>query len=215
MKSVRLLIFDLDGTLVNTLEDITHSVNFTLGKLGSPLLHLDTVRQYVGDGMKMLLTRALGVHTDLLEEAIGIYMVHQSRNLVVRSRLYPGVKETLEHFRSLPMAVVTNKTLEFSEPLLEKLGIRPHFGMVIGADAGLPIKPSPDAFQRIMKGLGIAKEYAAVVGDGTTDILAGRAAGITTCAVTYGFRSEEELRKAGPDHIIHEFPELKKLFRAA
>jgi phosphoglycolate phosphatase len=215
MKSVRLLIFDLDGTLVNTLEDITHSVNFTLGKLGSPLLHLDTVRQYVGDGMKMLLTRALGVHTDLLEEAIGVYMVHQSRNLVVRSRLYPGVKETLEHFRSLPMAVVTNKTLEFSEPLLEKLGIRPHFGMVIGADAGLPIKPAPDAFQRIMKGLGIAKEYTAVVGDGTTDILAGRAAGITTCAVTYGFRSEEELRKAGPDHIIHEFPELKKLFRAA
>jgi len=214
MKHIRLLIFDLDGTLVDTLEDITHSVNFTLGKLGRPLLHLESVRQYVGDGMTMLLTRALGEHTDLLEDAKGIYMVHQSRNLVVRSRLYPGVKETLEHFRSLPMAVVTNKTLEFSEPLLEKLGIRPLFGMVIGADAGLPLKPAPDAFQKIMKGLGIAKEHTAVVGDGTTDILAGKAAGITTCAVTYGFRSEAELRTAGPDHIIHAFSELKGLFSA-
>jgi len=215
MKPIRLLIFDLDGTLVNTLEDITHSVNFTLGKLGRPLLHLDTVRQYVGDGMTMLLSRSLGMHADLLEEAIGIYTVHQSRNLVVRSHLYPGVKETLAYFRSLPMAVVTNKTLEFSEPLLDKLGIRRYFGMVIGADAGLPLKPAPDAFLRIMKGLSIGKEYAAVVGDGTTDVLAGKAAGITTCAVTYGFRSEDELRQVGPDHVISAFPELKKLFRAA
>jgi len=215
MKPIRLLIFDLDGTLVNTLEDITHSVNFTLGKLGRPLLHLDTVRQIVGDGMTMLLSRALGAHTDLLDEAIGIYTVHQSRNLVVRSQLYPGVKETLEHFRSIPMAVVTNKTLEFSEPLLEKLGIRSYFGMVLGADAGLPLKPAPDAFRKIMQSFGIAKEYTVVVGDGTTDILAGRAAGITTCALTCGFRSEEELRKAGPDHVISAFPELMGLFRAA
>jgi phosphoglycolate phosphatase len=214
MKSIRLLIFDLDGTLVDTLEDITHSVNFTLGKLGRPLLHLDTVRQFVGDGTTMLLTRALGEHTDLLEAAKGIYTVHQSRNLVVRSRLYPGVQETLKHFQALPLAVVTNKTLEFSEPLLDKLGIRPYFGMIIGADAGLPLKPAPDAFRKIMHGLGIAKEHTAVVGDGTTDMLAGRAAGITTCAVTYGFRSEEELRQTGPDHIIHAFSELKELFSA-
>ncbi|NTW60760.1 MAG: HAD-IA family hydrolase, partial [Nitrospirae bacterium] len=187
----------------------------TLGRLGRPLLHLDTVRQYVGDGMTMLLTRALGKHTNLLEEAIGIYTVHQSRNLVVRSHLYPGVRQTLEHFRPLPMAVVTNKTLEFSEPLLEKLGIRPYFGMIIGADAGLPLKPAPDAFRKIMQDLRIAKEHTVVVGDGTTDVLAGRAAGITTCAVTYGFRSEAELRAAGPDHVIHAFPELKTLFTAA
>jgi len=212
MKPVRLIIFDLDGTLVNTLEDITHSVNFTLGRLGRPLLHLDTVRQYVGDGMEMLLTRALGEHTDLLEEAKGIYTVHQSRNLVVSSRLYPGVQETLEYFRGLPMAVVTNKTLDFSEPLLEQLGIRPYFGMIIGADAGLPLKPAPDAFLSIMKRLAVPREHTAVVGDGTTDIRAGKAAGITTCAVTYGFRSEEELRRAGPDHVIHAFAELKGLF---
>ncbi len=213
MKPIRLIIFDLDGTLVNTLEDIAQSVNFTLSRLGRPLLNLDTVRQYVGDGMEMLLTRALGKHTDLLEEAKGIYTAHQSGNLVVNSRLYPGVKETLEHFRGLPLAVVTNKTLEFSEPLLEQLGIRPYFGMIIGADAGLPLKPAPDAFLSIMRRLAVPKERTVVVGDGTTDIRAGKAAGIATCAVTYGFRSEEELRKAGPDHVIHEFSELKHLFR--
>jgi phosphoglycolate phosphatase len=212
MKPIRLIIFDLDGTLVNTLEDIAHSVNFTLGRLGRPLLPLDTVRQYVGDGMEMLLTRALGGHAGLLEEAKGIYTVHQSRNLVVSSRLYPGVQETLDHFRCLPMAVVTNKTLAFSEPLLEQLGIRPYFGMIIGADSGLPLKPAPDAFLSIMRDLAVHKEHTVVVGDGTTDIRAGKAAGITTCAVTYGFRSEEELRKAGPDHVIHAFAELKGLF---
>ena len=215
MRPIRLFIFDLDGTLVDTLEDITHSVNFTLGKLGRPLLHLDTVRQLVGDGTGALLSRALDGHDDLLEQAVGIYTVHQSRNLVVRSRLYPGVRETLDHFRQLPMAVVTNKAREFSEPLLVELGIRPYFGMVLGADSGLALKPAPDAFLKVLRDLAVPKEQAVVVGDGTTDMLAGRSAGITTCAVTYGFRSEEELRRAGPDHIISAFPQLRTLFRPA
>ena len=212
MKPIRLIIFDLDGTLVDTLEDIAHSVNFTLGRLGRPLLHLDTVRQYVGDGLEMLLTRALGGQRDLLEEAKGIYMVHQKKNLIVNSRLYPGVVETLEFFRSLPLTVVTNKTLEFSEPLLEQLGIRPYFRTIIGADSGLPLKPAPDAFLSIMGSLAVPKEQTVVVGDGITDIRAGKAAGITTCAVTYGFRSETELRIAGPDHIIGKMTGLKELF---
>lgn len=214
MKLIHLIIFDLDGTLVDTLEDIAHSVNFTLGRLGRPLLHLDTVRQYVGDGLEMLLTRALNGHTDILADAKAIYTDHQRKYLVINSHLYPGVHETLEHFRSLPMAVVTNKTLEFSEPLLEQLGIRSYFGAIIGADSGLPLKPAPDAFLSIMKSLLVAKEHTVVVGDGTTDILAGRAAGITTCAVTYGFRSETELRLAGPDHVIRSFPELRDMFSA-
>ena len=215
MKTIHLIIFDLDGTLVDTLEDITLSVNFTLGRLGRPLLPLKTVRSYVGDGASALLSRALGGHDELLQQATAIYASHHGGHLVVRSRLYPGVKETLEHFRSLPMAVVTNKTLEFSEPLLEQLGIRPYFGLVIGADSGLPLKPAPDAFEKIMRDLGITREQTVVVGDGTTDMKAGKAAGVTTCAVTYGFRTEEELRETQPDHVIHDLQELKDLFRPA
>ncbi len=212
MKSVRLLIFDLDGTLVNTLEDITASVNFALTKLGMRPVLLDQVRRFVGDGVTMLLSRALGDRQELLEDARGIFLVHHSRNLTVRSHLYPGVRETLESFRTIPLAVVTNKTRDLSEPLLEGLGIRPFFGTVIGADAGLPLKPAPDAFLKILNDAGVRPKDAAVVGDGTTDLLAGKAAGMTTCAVTYGFRSRQELAAAGPDHLIDRFADLSLLF---
>jgi len=212
MKPIGLLIFDLDGTLVNTLEDITASLNFTLQKMGRPPVPLDRVRQYVGDGIEMLMTRALGGRDELLADAIGVYKVHHSRNLVVRSRLYPSVKETLEHFKVLPMAVFSNKTLEFVQPLVENLGIARFFRMVLGADAGLPLKPAPDAIFHIMRALEVPKEETVMVGDGTTDIEAGRAAGVTTCAVTYGFRTGEELRTAGPDYVIHALSDLKELF---
>ncbi len=212
MKPIDLFIFDLDGTLVNTLEDITASVNFTLHRLGRRPIPVDDVRRFVGDGIGMLLTRALGERTEFLEDALGIYSVHQSRNLVVRSRLYPSVKETLDHFSALPMAVVTNKPREFSEPLLDALGIRRCFRMIIGADDGMPLKPAPDALLHIMQSLQAPKERTVIVGDGTTDMRAGKAAGIVTCAVTYGFRPEEMLRAAGPDHVIHQFSELKDLF---
>ncbi len=212
MKPISLLIFDLDGTLVNTIEDITASVNFALTRLGRKPLPLDRVRRYVGDGVTLLMSRALGDRQELLEDARGIFTVHHSRNLAVRSRLYPGVRETLEHFRSIPLAVVTNKPSDLSEPLLGTLGIRGFFRMVVGADAGLPLKPAPDALLRILRDLAAPPERAAVVGDGTTDIGAGRAAGVTTCAVTYGFRSEEELRAAGPDHLLASFAGLTELF---
>jgi phosphoglycolate phosphatase len=214
MIPIRLFIFDLDGTLVNTLEDIAASVNYTLGQLGNRPIPLDAVRQYVGDGIKMLMARSLGGNTARIDEAITIYKDHHRRNLVVHSSLYPTVLETLEHFSSLPMAVVSNKTMEFVGPLIDRLGIGQFFKRVLGADYGLPLKPAPDAFQLIMSEFKVPKERTVIVGDGTTDVRAGKAAGIITCAAAYGFRSEEELRKAEPDHIIHEFSDLKKLFIA-
>ena len=214
MIPIGLFIFDLDGTLVNTLEDIAASVNYTLAQLGNRPIALDAVRQYVGDGIEMLMARSLGGSTARIDEAVVIYKDHHRRNLVVHSSLYPAVRETLEHFSSLPMAVVSNKTMEFVGPLIDRLGIGQFFKRVLGADYGLPLKPAPDAFQLIMSELKVPKERTVIVGDGTTDVRAGKAAGIITCAVTYGFRSEEELRKAEPDHVIHEFSDLKKLFIA-
>ncbi|HUJ17410.1 MAG TPA: HAD-IA family hydrolase [Nitrospirota bacterium] len=215
MLSVSLFIFDLDGTLVNTLEDITASLNYTLTALGRPQLPPDTVRQYVGDGLTMLLSRALGGSQELLGEARGIYAAHHGRNLLARSQLYPGVRETLEHFKAVPMAVISNKATEFVEPLLRGLGIAHYFRSVVGADRGLPLKPAPDAVLTIMAAFGAPRERTVMVGDGTTDVKAGKAAGVITCAVTYGFRSEAELRQAGPDHILHDFAGLMDLFRPA
>ena len=212
MKPIGLLIFDLDGTLANTLGDIAASLNHTLGRLGRGPLPVDTVGRYIGDGLEMMLTRALGGQSDLTAGAAAIYIEHHRRNLVVSTSLYPAVKETLEYFKSLPMAVTTNKAREFSESRLERLGIRQYFRMIIGADDGLPLKPAPDSIRKIMGTIRAPREHTVIVGDGTTDVRAGKAAGVITCSVTYGFRSEEELRKAGPDYIIHDFSELKKLF---
>ncbi len=213
MKPVSLLIFDLDGTLVNTLEDIASSVNFTLQKLGRPVVPLDSIRQFVGDGIEMLMKRALNGREEFLSDAVGIYKVHHSRNLLVRSRLYPSVIGVLEHFRSIPKAVISNKTSEFVRPLLDGLKISRYFHTVIGADCGLPLKPAPDAVLKILSDVGVPLDRTVMVGDGATDIRAGKAAGVMTCAVTYGFRSEDELKKAGPDCVIHEFSELKNLFK--
>jgi len=212
MKSIGLLIFDLDGTLVNTLEDITASVNFTLAQLGKSPLEMKTVRRFVGDGINALIERSLGGLSDRAEEAAKIYKEHHRRNLVKGSKLYPSVKETLEYYKALPMAVITNKSMEFCHPLLNKLEIEHYFKMVIGADYGLALKPAPDAVLRILEEYKVSKENAVIVGDGNTDIEAGKAAGVITCAVTYGFRTEEELVGLKPDFMIREFSDLKKYF---
>jgi phosphoglycolate phosphatase len=212
MKSIGLLIFDLDGTLVNTLEDIASSVNYTLAHLGRDSISQDAVRQYVGDGIETLLVRSLKGGTERIAEAVTVYKEHHRRNLMVRSSVYPAVRETLEHFRSLPMAVISNKTMEFVGPLIERLGLAKYFKMVIGADYGLPLKPAPDSIRKIMAEFGVLKDKTVIVGDGTTDVRAGKAAGVITCSVTYGFRSEEQLRKAGPDYIIPSLSDLKRLF---
>jgi phosphoglycolate phosphatase len=215
MKPIGLLIFDLDGTLVNTLEDIAASVNHALAQVGTGPISRDAVRQYVGDGTEALMKRSLGGRRERLDEAVDLYKEHHRRNLVVHSSLYPSVKKTLEHFKSLPMAIISNKTMEFVGPLLDRLAIRHYFTLVIGADSGLPLKPAPDAVQKIMTEFKVPRERTVIVGDGTTDVYAGRAAGVITCSVTYGFRSEGELRTAGPEFMIHDLSELMNLFKAA
>jgi phosphoglycolate phosphatase len=212
MKPIGLIIFDLDGTLVNTLEDITASLNYTLAALERKPLVVSLVQQYVGDGLPRLIERALGGPSDRLAEAVTIYKEHHRKNFTTHSALYPSVKETLEYFKALPMAVITNKNTEFCDALLEKLGIRRYFQQTIGADAGLALKPSPNALLRVIAECGVPKELTVMVGDSVADVQAGKAAGVATCAVTYGYRTEVELRAAGADYVIHEISALKKLF---
>jgi phosphoglycolate phosphatase len=212
LKPIGLILFDLDGTLVNTLEDITTSLNYTLACLDRQPLELGVVRQYVGDGLSRLIERSLGGPSDRIDEAVRIYKEHHRGNFTNQSALYPSVKETLEYFKNIPLAVITNKNTEFCDALLEKLSIRRYFKMTIGADAGLALKPSPDALSRVIAECGVPKELVLMVGDSVADVQAGKAAGIATCAVTYGYRSEEQLRLAGPDYVIHAISELKTLF---
>ncbi len=212
MQTIGLLIFDLDGTLVNTLGDIAASVNHVLSRLGRERLPAERVRAFVGDGVRTLLVRALGGDESRLSEALALYREHHRAHLVVHSSLYPGVLEILEHFKDLPLAVISNKATEFIAPLLDGLRIGGYFANIIGADQGIPLKPAPDALLRIMSQTRVAATRTVMVGDGTTDIRAGRAAGVITCAAAWGFRSDDELRREGPDHVIHEVRELTTLF---
>ena len=212
MRVISLFIFDLDGTLVDTLDDITSSVNFALGRLGRPPLPAVVVRGYVGDGITTLMQRCLGGSAGQLDEAVALYKNHHRNNLVVRSALYPAVSETLKYFQPVPMAVISNKSVEFIQPLLDGLGIGRYFRTIIGADSGLLLKPAPDALLKVMHDINAPKERTVMVGDGAADVASGKAAGVITCSVTYGFRSAEELEKTGPDYLIHDFSELKRLF---
>jgi len=170
------------------------------------------VQQYVGGGIEDLLTRSFGDHPVDLAGAVQIYKEHHGLNLVVRSVLYPGVIETLAYFHAIPKVVLSNKSLEFVAPLIERLGLAPHFQALVGGGQGVQLKPSPDSVLQLMARFRVPRERTVMVGDGTTDMIAGKAAGVITCAVTYGFRSEEQLRKTGPDHMIHRFSELKTFF---
>lgn len=211
MKPISLLIFDLDGTLVDTLDDITASLNDTLQRFGRERLPRDRVRQLVGDGIAVLLARAFAAPT-APEQALALYKAHHSRHLTAHSRLYPGVADALGHFASIPLVVISNKSSEFVRPVLERLGIGRYFAAALGADAGLPLKPAPDMVLSVLSRFPVGKERAAIVGDGTTDMRAGKAAGIMTCAAAYGFRQEAELLQTHPDYVIRSLAELKNIF---
>ncbi len=211
MKPISLLIFDLDGTLVDTLDDIAASLNDTLQRFGRERIPPDRVRQLVGDGISVLLARAFDAPS-APEEAVALYKAHHTRHLTVHSRLYPGVAETLGHFASIPLVVISNKSSEFVRPLLERLGIGQYFAAALGADSGLPLKPAPDMVLSALSRFPVDRERAAIVGDGTTDMRAGKAARIITCAATYGFRQEAELLQTRPDYVIRSLAELKNIF---
>ncbi len=212
MESLSLLTFDLDGTLVDTLDDIAASVNHALARLGQKTVPKEDVGRYVGDGIEATLTRSLGGSTLHLAQALDLFREHYRRNMLVHARLYPGVREVLEYFGPIPKAVISNKSMEFIVPVLDGLGIARYFRTAIGANRGFPLKPAPDSLNSVMARFGVSRQRTAIVGDGTADMLAGKAAGIITCAVTYGYRSENELRAIDPDYMVHSLLQLKTFF---
>lgn len=204
------LIFDLDGTLIDSKKDIADSLNYSLAREGFATLPDRKIEEMVGHGAKTLVRDALGNPSD---EALGrvflTFWNHYQEHLLDQTRLYPGVLEFLEGFGHLPMAVVTNKPESFSQKILEGLGIRSRFRWLIGGDT-LPVhKPDPGVFLPIFEDLANAK--GVMVGDSHVDIECGRAAGLKTCAVSYGFRPREELLAYSPDYLIDSFSDFSRL----
>ncbi|MFQ5330336.1 MAG: HAD family hydrolase [Thermodesulfobacteriota bacterium] len=211
-----LLIFDLDGTLIDSSEDIAWSVNRTLERLGIVPLPHGVILSYIGWGVKMLLEQALPEdRKELLNEAKGIFLDLYSRHLTVKTRPYPGVEETLHdlHGRGLKMAIVTNKPVAFTREILDTLSLTPLFTPILGGDSVRRKKPHPESAETVLRSHSLSPAYALFIGDSRIDIETGKAACIDTIGAAYGFRGRGELEDAGADHIIDAFDELTTFVR--
>ncbi|MBL7685067.1 MAG: HAD-IA family hydrolase [Deltaproteobacteria bacterium] len=206
-----LILFDLDGTLINSKADIANAVNFSLAAEGFPTLPKATIESFVGHGLMNLIEDVLGKPTP--EEAKRVaqqFKIYYDAHLLDETTLYPGVREFLESKAHHPMGVVTNKPYGFSKKILEGLKIDHYFKWLIGGDS-LPVqKPSPKMLDPIFESFPFSADTL-LVGDSQIDVDCGKAAGIRTCGVTYGYRDRSELIAAQPDFIIDAFPQLQEL----
>lgn len=216
-----LFLFDLDGTLIDSKDDIAAAVNCVLEELGYPHLPVARVVEFVGHGVRKLLERTLReIHgrepgEDLLQQGVELFREAYPRKMLERTRLYPGVEEALRLLSWANMAVVSNKPERYSRPILKALGVSGRFRAILGEESTHAYKPDPKPLHFAMELCGATPPETVMVGDSEADILAGRAAGITTCAVTGGFHTREELETCEPDLIIDRLPELRDHFYTA
>ncbi len=210
--AIDLLIFDLDGTLIESKWDIAASVNLALEELGLPQRPVEEIFGFVGDGVKKLLRLAVGEHNRVsFEEALSVFRRHYLAHCLDRTVFYPGVEKTLDHFSGKQKAVATNKSIEYTNVILKGLGPQ-HFQFVVGGDDGFGLKPEPGMLLHIMERLNVSKDRTVLVGDSTNDINGGHNAGIRVCAVGYGMGNRERMAACQPDWFIERPEELMEIF---
>lgn len=206
---IKLLIFDLDGTLIDSLDDLTDATNRMLSRFSRPELTREQVRLLVGQGVRNLVERAMpGMTEDEIDEGLAIFLAYNEAHIADNTRLYPGVTETLERLqgRGRELAVISNKNVGLCRKILAILGIEAYFAEVLGADS-LPFrKPSPEPVLKLLRDFGVSPAEAAMVGDSINDVAAGRGAGVMTIGCTYGYGDISELGEA--DCRIDSFAEL-------
>ena len=210
---VDLLIFDLDGTLIESKWDIATAVNLTLTELRLPERTQEEIFGFVGDGIKRLLRLAVGEENhERYEEALRVFRGHYLSHCLDRTRFYPGVEDALTRFADKHKAVATNKSLEYTTKILDGLGSH-HFAYVVGGDDGYGLKPDPRMLLHIMETLGGTQERTVLIGDSTNDINGAHNAGIRVCAVGYGMGNREKMAACRPDWFIEKPEELFEIFQ--
>lgn len=209
---VDLIIFDLDGTLIESKWDIAEAVNLTLADLGLPVRSQDEIFSFVGDGIKRLLRLAVGEENhSRYEDALGVFRGHYLAHCLDRTKFYPGVEQVLGYFTDKYKAVATNKSLEYTTKILKGLGAH-HFAYVVGGDDGYGLKPEPGMLLKIMEALKVTRDRTVLIGDSTNDIKGAHNAGIRVCAVGYGMGNREKMAACQPDWFIEEPEELMEVF---
>lgn len=200
--TIRAVFFDLDGTLVDSLDDLTDAVNHMLAGFGKAPLTKTGVRALVGKGARNLVQRALDMESAAdIERGLGLFTEFNTNHIADKSMLYPGVREMLENLaaRGIRLAIISNKGAALSRLILETLEIDAFFHVICGGDTFPEMKPSPLPLMRVIDGLGIAGSETLMVGDSINDIQAGKQAGIATIGCTWGYGGPDELRDA--DHL--------------
>ena len=216
--NVKAVIWDLDGTLLNTLDDLAASTNAALEACGLPVRTTDEVRQFVGNGVHKLIERAvpeLGADHPQFQQVFDGFVAHYGAHSKDHTAPYPGIMDALDGLRSrgVKLAIVSNK-IDFAVKQLS----RDYFGdrmlSSVGDDPSRRKKPAPDSVLEAMRQLGVNAGEAVYVGDSDVDVLTAKNAGIPCVAVTWGFRSEACLRQAGAEHIAHTPAQLLSLIEA-
>jgi len=186
---IRALIFDLDGTLIDSKQDLVLSVNATLRAIGREELPADLVASYVGSGAPVLIGRALGGSPDSeeLQRALRYFLSHYEQHQLDNTRAYPGVREALVQLNGTPMAVLTNKPANISVRILEGLGLAQFFQVIYGGNSFVTKKPDPLGANTVLSDLQAAASEAAMVGDSEVDVQTARNAGMISAIVNFGF----------------------------
>jgi phosphoglycolate phosphatase len=202
----RLAVFDLDGTLVDSVDDLHASVNHALATVGLPLRRRDEVRSFVGEGARVLLARSVAPRGDLVEPALAAWREHYAAHCLDRTRAYPGIEAVLAGAQRT-LAVHTNKPGAMARKILAGLGLLERFAVVVGGDEA-PRKPDPAGLLRIMTATGATAGETVFVGDSRHDLETARAAGVTLVAVTWGLSSRAELAREGATVLVDDAAEL-------
>ncbi|MEN6536518.1 MAG: HAD-IA family hydrolase [Bryobacteraceae bacterium] len=200
-----LLIFDLDGTLIDSKMDLAQAVNATRANLGLPPLDLEQVNSYVGNGAPTLIRKALGPEfsDEEIKKALEYFLEYYRGHLLDHTTLYEGMKECLDQFQAngVKMAVLTNKPVRISIEILKGLGVADHFFRVYGGNSFEQKKPDPVGVEALIAEAGVPKERTMFVGDSSVDVKTARNAGVKVCGVTYGFQPET-LNDDPPDFLV-------------
>lgn len=210
--SKKAIVFDMDGTLVDSLEELADATNYALVKCGYKVQPLENFKRYVGDGAKMLLYRA--TEKDLSEqeykEIYDIFIKKYSERYCYKTKIYFNFEEVIERLkaRGIKLAVVTNKMDFMAKEILNKLFGEDKFDAIFGQCDDYPTKPDPTAVRLAMKSMGVTADECLFVGDSDVDILTGKNANIKSVGALWGFRGKDELLKAGADYVIERPNEI-------
>jgi phosphoglycolate phosphatase len=219
----KMVLIDLDGTLVDSVPDLSYCVDAMMRELGLPERGESAVRQWVGNGVERLVQRALinAVEGEAdpadYERALPVFMRLYRENTSGRSRLYPGVREGLDFLKrtGFRLGCVTNKAEQFTVPLLRDMGILDDFELVVSGDT-LPVKkPDPAPLLYAAEHLGVTPAESLMVGDSRSDVKAARAAGFAIVCMSYGYNHGEDIRNYGPDAVIDRLDQLQGLLEKA